>query len=664
MRFTRTLFSLFLVVSFSSVFSQIVDPVKWNFSVNRISETEAELVLKADIEKGWHMYAITQPTEDGGIPLTIEFEKSKNYKLTGKIIEPKAHEEFDKAFEVNVRTFDGQVTFRQKVQLLTSEAFSIKGTLYGQACIDVCVQFDKNFEFKIEGKNGALSTATVTAKDSDTGAVAPVDTSAQNIPVNTESFDDACGTIAGDEYEGLSAWAIFIQGLVGGLLALLTPCVFSMIPLTVSFFIKQSKDRRTGIKNASVYSISIVLIYVALGFIITRLFGADTLNKMASDVWFNLAFFFIFIIFAFSFFGAFEIALPASWSNRADRAADKGGMLGIFFMAFTLSLVSFSCTGPIIGTLLVQAATDGGTLGPLLGMAGFAIALALPFALFAAFPAWLNSLPKAGGWLNSVKVSLGFIELALALKFFSNVDLAYHWGLLKREIFVALWIIIFGLWGFYLLGKLRFSHDSEVKVISIPRLMFAILALSFTLYLIPGLWGAPLKLISGFPPPDFYKEWNQGKSDGGHCPHDLSCFHDYEEGMAYAKNQGKPVLVDFTGWSCVNCRKMEDNVWSDPDILKRLREDYVLISLYVDDKTKLPESEQIVSATTGKKIKTQGNKWSDMQAAVYKTNSQPYYILLDNKGKKLAQPRGYTPEVDTYRKFLDEGVCRYKKRKE
>jgi thiol:disulfide interchange protein DsbD len=366
-------------------------------------------------------------------------------------------------------------------------------------------------------------------------------------------------------------------------------------------------------------------------------------------------------LFALSFFGAFEITLPSSWVNKADSASERGGLIGIFFMAFTLSLVSFSCTGPIIGTLLVQAAQGSSYIGPIAGMGGFAFALALPFALFAAFPAWLHSLPKSGGWLNSVKVVLGFLELALALKFLSNVDLAYHWGILHRETFLALWIIIFGMMGFYLLGKLKFSHDTDVNHVSIPRLILAILTLSFTLYLIPGIWGAPLKLISGFPPPDFYKEWTTGKAHD--CPHDLNCFHDYDEGMAYAKKEGKPVMVDFTGWSCVNCRKMEDNVWSDPKVLKRLSEDYVLISLYVDDKTPLPENQWRVSEYTKRKIKSIGNQWSDMQAGLYNTNSQPYYVLLDNKSNLLAVPRGYTPDITTYTHYLDEGLCRYEKRK-
>lgn len=665
MRVVTALITL-LFVPLTTLFAQIQNPVKWNFTVNRVSETEAELLLKATIDKGWHVYSMNQESDMGPVALTFDFEKNPNYSLNGKIVEPKPEKMYDKNFEMNVKFYEHEVTYKQKIKILTQNTFIVKGLLNFQTCDDkMCLPpTDVEFEFKIEGKGGEVAaTPTVAAAPADTDSVAAeVPDTTQSTASASDDFNDDCGKLAGDEYGNLSAWSIFIQGLIGGFLALLTPCVFSMIPLTVSFFIKQSKDRKTGIRNASVYSLSIIFIYVLLGFLISKIFGADTLNKMASDVWFNMAFFVIFIIFAASFFGAFEITLPSSWTNKADRAADRGGLIGIFFMAFTLSLVSFSCTGPIIGTLLVQAAVSGDNLGPILGMTGFATSLAIPFALFAAFPAWLNSLPKSGGWLNSVKVSLGFIELALALKFLSNVDLAYHWGFLQREIFVALWIIIFGLWGFYLLGKLKFSHDSDIDYISIPRLMLAVIVLSFTLYMIPGLWGAPLKLISGFPPPDFYKEWATEKSGGGHCPHDLSCFHDYDEGMAYAKAQGKPVMVDFTGWSCVNCRKMEDNVWSHPDILKRLREDYVLISLYVDDKTKIPEDQQQVSVIDGKKVKTIGKKWSDLQTSVYKTNSQPYYILLDNKGQKLAQPRGYTPDIDTYRQYLDEGLCRYKNR--
>jgi thiol:disulfide interchange protein DsbD len=528
-----------------------------------------------------------------------------------------------------------------------------------------------NLKFDIPGTDKLVATPTPTpvadttpvidtlGKNTDTTLAASSSDQllvADNGPMT--ELESGCGELAGEEvYDGI--WGIFLGGMIGGLLALLTPCVFPMIPMTVSFFIKRSGSRRKGMINAIIYALSIIVIYVTIGFLVTVTLGSDALNEMASNSFFNLAFFIIFLIFAASFLGAFEIVLPSALINKVDSASDRGGLLGIFFMAFTLSLVSFSCTGPIIGTLLVEAAHGGSYLGPIAGMTGFAFALAVPFAIFAAFPSLLTSLPKSGGWLNTVKVSLGFLELALALKFLSNVDLAYHWDFLKRELFIALWVIIFGLWGLYLIGKLKFSHDSDLPHLSVPRTLFAIVVLSFTMYLIPGMWGAPLKLISGFPPPEFYKEWV--KPQESECPHNLTCFKDYDEGMKYAKAQGKPVMLDFTGWSCVNCRKMEDNVWSDPEVLKRLSEKYVVISLYVDDKKALPENEQYVSES-GKQIRTTGNKWSDMQRTQYKTNSQPYYILLDNNGKILANPRGYTPDIDTYVKFLDEGLCRYEKR--
>jgi thiol:disulfide interchange protein DsbD len=794
MKSIRLLITLLLLVSLSSVFGQMAKPVKWNFSVNTISKTEAELVLSANIQKDWHMYSINQPTEDGGMPLVIEFAKSSNYKLDGKIIEPKPKEEFDKGFEVKVRIFENQVTFKQKIQILTPGSFSIKGTLNGQACAESCVLFDETFEFKMEGKEGSpvqsqmekpvkwdfaltkisdsegeltfkasiekgwhlysmvqeqhglppvaitftfdpsdkyklsgkidepkpiteydkdekintyffkdeviykqkvkiLSSDPFFIKGSihfqacsdvciqddadfefpmngatgasnglpDTEASAVADTAGKQVPnqLSAECGDWASGDFVADN----SIWGIFIAGFIGGLLALLTPCVFPMIPMTVSFFTKQSGNRRKGIMNALIYAASIIVIYVLLGMLVTVTLGSDALNDMSTNGFFNMAFFIIFIVFAISFFGTFEIVLPSSLVNKVDRASDRGGLIGIFFMAFTLSLVSFSCTGPIIGTLLVEAAHGRSYLGPVTGMTGFATALALPFALFAAFPGWLNSLPKSGGWLNSVKVCLGFVELALALKFLSNVDLAYHWGIITREIFISLWAIVFGLMGFYLLGKLRFSHDSEVKHLTSSRLIFALLTLTFTLYMIPGIWGAPLKLLSGILPPEYYKEWKEkGATD---CPHDLSCFHDYDEGMAFAKAQGKPVFIDFTGYNCANCRKMEDNIWVDPRVLKRLSDNYVLISLYVDDKAKLPEEKQYTSKFSGKKIITCGNKWSDMQAERYSSNTQPMYVLIDNKETQLAKSwKGYENAPDKYVKFLDEGLCRYEKRKE
>ena len=641
----------------SGAFAQMKKPVKWSYSVNKISEKEAELILKADIQSGWHMYSITQSPDALAVPLTIEFKKNKNYKLSGKIIESAPHQLKEDDGVTNI--FEEQATFRQKIEILSPESFSIKGTLNGQACIDVCILFDDNFEFKIEGKAGTSSIAPeIPKKDSDTVEIANIDTAITINASAPEQLSAECGDWAsGDFVADNSIWGIFIAGFIGGLLALLTPCVFPMIPMTVSFFTKQSGNKKKGMMNALIYAASIVVIYVLLGMLVTVTLGSDALNDMSTNGFFNLAFFFIFIIFAISFFGTFEIVLPSSLVNKVDRASDRGGLIGIFFMAFTLSLVSFSCTGPIIGTLLVEAAHGRSYLGPVTGMTGFALALALPFAFFAAFPGWLNSLPKSGGWLNSVKVCLGFLELALALKFLSNVDLAYHWGIITREIFISLWAIVFGLMGFYLLGKLQFSHDSEVKHLTTSRLLFSLITLTFTLYMIPGIWGAPLKLLSGILPPEYYKEWKDKNATD--CPHDLSCFHDYDEGMAYAKAQGKPVLIDFTGYNCANCRKMEDNVWVDPRVLKKLSDDYVLISLYVDDKEELPEEKKYTSKFSGKNIVTCGNKWSDMQAERYNSNIQPMYVLIDSKEKQLAKSwKGYENDPGKYVKFLDEGLCR------
>jgi len=672
---------LLLLISFFSLQAQIMRPVKWSFSVEQ-KENEAVLLLKATIDPHWHLYS--QDIGDGGpIPTSFKFTPSTDYELVGKVTEPKAAIFHDPNFDMDLKFFETAVTFKQKIKLKTTNSFSIKGTLEFMVCNDkMCLPPDEvEFDLKLKGisaepkekpiekpitdtlKTGLVSPAPIDSSASTEVAVATsVSGNSSDPDADISKLEKGCGGDGDEIAEDKSYLGILIAGMIGGLLALLTPCVFPMIPLTVSFFTKRSGTRSKGITNAIIYALSIIFIYVALGFLVTVTLGSDALNAMASNAFFNLLFFIIFFIFALSFFGAFEITLPSWMINKADSASDKGGLVGIFFMAFTLSLVSFSCTGPIIGTLLVEAAHGNSYLGPIVGMTGFALSLALPFALFAAFPSWLNTLPKSGGWLNSVKVVLGFLELALALKFLSNVDLAYHWGLLKREMFITLWIVIFGMMGFYLLGKLRFSHDSETTHIGIGRLLFSILSLGFTVYLIPGLWGAPLKLISGFPPPEFYKEWiTAGQSS--ECPHNLNCYHDYETGMAYAKAQNKPVLIDFTGWSCVNCRKMEDNVWSDPKVLKKISDDYVLISLYVDDKAALPPTQQYESKTSGKKIKTTGNKWSDFQSRIYQTNSQPYYVLLDNQGKILAKPRGYTPDIDIYSKYLDEGLCRYKKRK-
>jgi thiol:disulfide interchange protein DsbD len=666
-----------------SVNAQIFEGAKWSFKVEQTDSCEAILIFKAKTNDKFHIYSQFLSSNDGPIPTSFTFNASKEYERLGKVAEGHAEEVFDQQFQMKVKYFHGETEFKQKIKIKSKSKFNITGYLTYMACDDEkCLPpTDVDFSFEINsGKKKSCvgeftqteTTTSATASEhiiSDTNRISNTSDSnnVNTVQVKEDSLSNELEPGCGDgtssaKHEDKSLMGIFIAGFIGGLLALLTPCVFPMIPMTVSFFTKRSGSRKKGLINSIIYSLSIIIIYVGLGFLVTITLGSDALNDLASNAFFNLTFFIVFLVFAFSFFGAFEIVLPSSLVNKVDSASDRGGLIGIFFMAFTLSLVSFSCTGPIIGTLLVEAAHGGSYLGPLTGMGGFAIALALPFGLFSAFPGWLNSLPKSGGWLNTVKVSLGFIELALAFKFLSNVDLAYHWGFLQREIFIAIWVIIFGLMGFYLLGKLKFSHDSDVKHISVTRLMFAIITLTFTLYLIPGIWGAPLKLISGFPPPEFYKEWKSEKNSN-HCPHNLNCYHDYDAGMAYARSVNKPVMVDFTGWSCVNCRKMEDNVWSDPEVLKRLSDKYVLISLYVDDKEELPADKQYVSTITGKKIRTVGNKWSELQTSVYKTNSQPYYVLLDHHGKLLAEPKGYTPDIKTYLRFLDEGLCRYEKRK-
>lgn len=624
-------------------YSQVNTPVKWITSQKQLSPDTVEITFKANIEKSWHIYSQVQTIKDGPIATSFSFQSGNSYKLVGSTHEEKPISKPEPAFgNMPVMYFENEVSFTQKIAIQDEKNFQINAGVTFMACNDNMCLPPETQEFLIQVNSGSRVASLTSTK---------VDV---NSPGNT-----------------LSGWAIFIAGFIGGMLALFTPCVFPMLPLTVSFFTKQSKTKAKGIRNAIIYALSIIVIYVTLGLTITLSLGPDALNALASNGIMNFAFFVIFVVFAVSFFGAFEITLPYKWLNASDKAADKGGLIGIFFMAFTLSLVSFSCTGPIIGSLLVQAAVNGDVTGPAIGMFGFALALSLPFALFAAFPGWLNSLPKSGGWLNSVKVVLGFIELAFALKFLSSVDLAYHWGIITREIFIALWIVIFGFLGFYLLGKLRLSHDVEQKHTSISGLMMSILVFGFVVYLIPGMWGAPLKLISGFPPPSFYTEgWSQqntlpapaiaevaaNKDNEFHCPYNLNCFHDYKEGITYAKKVNKPVILDFTGWSCVNCRKMEDNVWSNNTVLGLLRDKYVLISLYVDDKTDLPENEQYISKTTGKKVITIGNKWSDFETTQFKTNSQPYYVLTDLEGNLLTAPKAYDSSTERYISFLNEGL--------
>ncbi|AOW21564.1 protein-disulfide reductase DsbD family protein [Urechidicola croceus] len=654
-----SLFIFSLAVFISN--AQILDPVKFTTSVEKISDTDFNLVIKADIESGWHLYSQNVP-EDGPIPTTIYLKDSLNtFQLIGKPIEDKGHEIDDPVFGMRIKFFEDEAVFKQRIHLLTNNKVDITSEIEYMVCDDSqCLPPTyKDINFSVQGIAGEFieNTNAIISK--------PIEkVEKKNAVTNNKTKDNP------ESKKGL--WSIFILSFLGGFAALLTPCVFPMIPMTVSFFTKQSKTKAKGIKNAVFYGLSIIAIYVFLGSVVTAIFGADSLNALSTNVWFNLIFFILLVIFAISFFGAFEIVLPSSWGTKIDAQADRGGIIGILFMALALAIVSFSCTGPIVGTLLVEAASKGG-IAPIIGMLGFSSALALPFALFAAFPGWLNSLPKSGGWLNTVKVTLGFLELALAFKFLSNADLVLQLHLLEREIFLAIWIAIFGGLALYLFGKIKLPHDSPSDHISVGRLSLGLIVLSFTIYLIPGLWGAPLKLISGFPPPLHYSESPYGvgntkgnttslsqlPEDAHYGPHDIISFHDYEKGMAYAKKVNKPVMIDFTGHACVNCRKMEDYVWPNPKVLEILKNDIVLISLYVDDKRKLPEDEQIISEITGKKLRFIGQKWSEFQALKYKTNSQPYYVLVNHNGENLNEPTAYDPNVDNYYNWLKDGLSNF-----
>lgn len=673
----RKLFALLLLsLAFSSGYAQILDPVKWKTSVEKKSDTEVVLIFDAVIEHEWHMFS--QFTPDGGsLPTVFQFKNAKgNYELVGKTKESPYKKVYSDIFEVDEYMFENKAQFRQTIKVTNPNAKSVSVYVEYQVCKESCIQQDETFEIKLPALAVKASDVTVATSSVDTTATK------EEVKTDTIASSEVKATTAvasdkpiGKQEEKKGLFMIFILAFFSGFAALLTPCVFPMIPMTVSFFTKQSKTKAQGIKNAIIYGVSIILIYVLLGSLVTAVFGADALNALSTNVWFNIIFFVLLVVFAASFLGAFEIMLPNSWANKVDRQADRGGIIGILFMALALAIVSFSCTGPIVGTLLVEAASKGG-VAPIVGMLGFSLALALPFMLFAMFPGWLNSLPKSGGWLNTVKVVLGFLELALAFKFLSNADLVLQLHLLERETFLAIWITIFGTLAYYLFGKITLPHDSPLTHISVGRLSLGLLVLSFTIYLIPGLWGAPLKLISGFPPPMTYSEspYGVGNSKGGGAAsgqilpvgahlgaHDLIAFEDYEKGMAYAKSVNKPVLLDFTGFACVNCRKMEDYVWSKPEVLSLLKDKVVLISLYVDDKRELPENEKYTSKETGKEIKTIGNKWSDFQITNYKANAQPYYIVLDSEGNRLSEPVGYTPDATEYKNWLENGIAKFKK---
>ncbi|MFB9108428.1 protein-disulfide reductase DsbD family protein [Flavobacterium gyeonganense] len=682
---TSILFLLFFFFAFANSNAQIIEPVKWTSKIEKKSETNFVLIFDGIIEKDWHMYSQFTP-EGGPLALEISFKNQKgNYNLVGKAKEGKTKTSFNDVFEVNETYFEGKAHIEQEIQITNPNLKTVEVEFDFQVCKEVCINSNKKFSIAIPAtfKTETIPAVTEAQKDETKReglAVDTVEKVADSKVIKLEKIDNATAKVVDDLQKpapARSLWSIFFIAFISGFAALLTPCVFPMIPMTVSFFTKQSKSRAKGIRNAIIYGLSIIAIYVILGLIVTKIFGADALNALSTDVWFNLIFFVILVIFATSFLGAFEIMLPNSWANKADQQADKGGIIGILFMALALAIVSFSCTGPIVGTLLVEAASNGG-IAPVVGMLGFSSALALPFMLFAMFPGWLNSLPKSGGWLNTVKVVLGFLELALAFKFLSNADLVLQLHFLEREVFIAIWVAIFGALTLYLFGKITLPHDSPLHHISVGRLYLGLITLMFTLYLIPGLWGAPLKLISAFPPPPTYSEspFGVGGSGNGNStvsseknlpkgaesgPHGIMVFHDYEDGLAYAKSINKPIMLDFTGYACVNCRKMENNVWSDERILPILKNEVVLISLYVDDKRELPGDKQFVTAS-GDKIETVGDKWTEFMISKYKTNTQPLYVITDLKGNNLnsSKPTISYVDVEEYLVWLKEGISNFK----
>jgi len=679
-------FSIFLACQLLSQ-AQILEPIKWNIQL-KPGGSYQEIVFKASIESGWHLYHMDLP--DGGpVPTTFHFEKTEGAKLIGKTTATsKVIKKYDATFAMDLSWFEKEAIFIQKVQVTDAKNFLLKGYVQFMGCNDeTCLPpTPENFEFKSGDLKGAAQTAV---KDADEKKTKPTTEAKPIVPIVEINDQDTSKTVSTDTATTLASnslnssslwepvvdkiqafgqygsksttdqtswWILFIGGFLGGLLALLTPCVWPIIPMTVSFFLKRTKNRGKAIKDALLYGLSIVVIYLLLGLGITILFGASALNSLSTNAVFNLLFFALLVLFAVSFFGAFELVLPSSWTNKMDQKADStSGLVSIFFMAFTLVLVSFSCTGPIIGTLLVQAASMNSLAGPAIGMFGFALALAIPFSLFAIFPNLLQNLPKSGGWLNTVKVVLGFLELAFALKFFSVADLAYGWGILDRETFLSIWIVLFALLGFYFLGKIRLPHDSKLEHVSVLRLFMAMTSLSFAMYMVPGLWGAPLKSISAFSPPASTQDFNLYESEVH------AAFDDYDAGMEYAKQHGKPVMIDFSGFGCVNCRKMENSVWQDSRVKKLLEEDYVLITLMVDNKKPLPRSFEVNEYGKTRNIKTIGDKWSYLQRYKFGSNAQPFYVLLDNQGQPLSGSASYNEDVDKYILFLENGLKAYTK---
>lgn len=675
----KLLFPFVLLLFAVAMQAQIQDPVKFNSELKILAADEAEVVFTAAIDKGWHVYS-TDLGDGGPISATFNVEKIFGAEVVGKL-KPVGKEisTFDKLFEMKVRYFENTAQFVQKLKL-TGGAYQLEGYLEYGACNDEnCLpptQVPFQFSGKVEGaaKETAAATAEMKAETqsaeqetaADTVSVAAIGGADGPTEINVTDKVDLWKPVINElqslgettSQEDMSWIYIFITGFAGGLLALFTPCVWPIIPMTVSFFLKRSKDKKKGIRDAWTYGASIVVIYVTLGLAITLIFGASALNALSTNAVFNILFCLMLVVFAASFFGAFEITLPSKWSTAVDSKAEAtSGLLSIFLMAFTLSLVSFSCTGPIIGFLLVQVSTTGSVVAPAIGMLGFAIALALPFTLFALFPSWLKSMPKSGGWMNIIKVTLGFLELAFALKFLSVADLAYGWRILDRETFLALWIVLFALLGFYLLGKIKFPHDDDDTKVSVPRFFMALASLAFAVYMVPGLWGAPLKAVSAFAPPMQTQDFNLYNNEVH------ARFDDYDLGMEYARQHGKPVMLDFTGYGCVNCRKMELAVWTNPKVSDIINNDYVLITLYVDNKTPLPSPVKIVENGTERTLRTVGDKWSYLQRVKFGANAQPFYVLIDNEGKPLNKSYSYDEDIPKYIEFLQTGLENYKKEK-
>ena len=688
------IFSLFIFCQFV-LQAQILEPIKWKIQLKNAAESDPEIVFTAKIDDGWHLYNMNLP-EGGPVSTSFHFDKIQGAALSGKTTAiSKVIRKMDAVFGMELSWFARKAVFVQKIKVTDAKKFHLAGYVEYMGCNDEsCLPpTPENFEFRVNDLTGIKYSATKTQVTADISKTESTDkkpeteanptvTALQTNQLQTASTDSsktdaratnelnensiwtpvidklqAFGKSGSDNSpsEQTSWWLLFITGFLGGLLALLTPCVWPIIPMTVSFFLKRTKNKRKAIRDALLYGLSIIVIYLLLGLGITILFGASALNSLSTNAIFNLLFFALLVLFAVSFFGAFELVLPSSWTNKMDKKADStSGVVSIFFMAFTLVLVSFSCTGPIIGTLLVQAASMNSIAGPAIGMFGFALALAIPFSFFAIFPNMLQNLPRSGGWLNTVKVVLGFLELAFALKFFSVADLAYGWGLLDRETFLAIWIVLFAMLGFYLLGKIKLPHDSKLEHVSVTRLFMALISFAFAVYMIPGLWGAPLKSISAFAPPASTQDFNLYKNEVH------AAFNDYDAGMAYAKQQGKPVMIDFSGYGCVNCRKMENSVWQDSRVKSLLEKDYVLITLMVDDKKPLPKSYEISEFGKIRKIRTVGDKWSYLQRYKFGSNAQPFYILLDNQGQPVGPSYAYDEDVYRYIQFLKNGLKMYK----